>query len=106
MYYTILDKEQRREVREGERWPPEDWLGEEQEEEEGMEEEDDLASHDLPSLEAEKEKLYQILRSYEMDFVGQHNRRILSPDDIVPMANQYKRYVAIERVIGAKAELM
>jgi len=111
LYYDSLDAKQRKAVREGEFWPPEDYLGdagmeeEEEDDDDDEDEVDELAMQDLASLEAERDKLYQMLRSYERDFVKQHHRDVLNSDDLRPVATQHKKYVLIKKAIGQKKNL-
>ncbi|KAL9182621.1 LOW QUALITY PROTEIN: hypothetical protein ACHAXT_013273 [Thalassiosira profunda] len=71
MYYTVLNAERRREVREGEFWPPEEWWGvqdDEEEEDPDEVEKEVLAAKDVASLREEEESLHKLLRIYEKDF--------------------------------------
>jgi len=58
-------------------------------------------TQDLSALKAEKQRLHQMLRSYEKDFYGQHKRQVASFADIRPVASQYRRYKEIKKAIAA-----
>jgi hypothetical protein len=61
-------------------------------------------SQDLAGLKAEKQKLHQMLRSYEKDFFREHNRQVSSFADIKPVASQYRRYKDIKKAIAQQQQ--
>ena len=62
-------------------------------------------SQDLAALKAEKQKLHQMLRSYEKDFFKEHKRQVSSFADIKPVASQYRRYKEIKKAIAQQQQL-
>jgi hypothetical protein len=61
-------------------------------------------SQDLAALKAEKQKLHQMLRSYEKDFFKEHKRQVSSFADIKPVASQYRRYKEIKKAIAQQQQ--
>lgn len=54
----------------------------------------------LEELYAEKQNLYQMLRSNEQKFLQENNRPLSTYDDIKPVASQYRRYKEIKKTIA------
>ena len=58
----------------------------------------------LAALRVEMTALHILLRSYEREFFTTNKRKVSSLDDTQPLANQYRRYVAVKREIKRRKE--
>lgn len=54
---------------------------------------------DLAQLQEEKRSLHSYLKNYEREFQRTHGRQVMHNDDILPVANEYRRYKDLKAFI-------
>ena len=59
---------------------------------------------DTEQLRSERDHLHAKLKQYETDFVATHGREVKTFDDLKPVAQLYRRYLAIKKELAQRAK--